>query len=90
MNVPTPVIEPRDERAPAPGQLARVRQALGEAIAAGADGRGDPGDEGVRRVVRVKGDGEDRREGRERPVDEADHRRLDPLQQELIARALTK
>ena len=41
-----------------------------------------PAMKAVVRVVRVERDREDRRERRERAVDQADHRRLDALQEE--------
>ena len=50
-----------------------------------AERRRETCDERVARVVGGDRDREDRREGRERAVDEPDHRRLDALQQEGVA-----
>ena len=85
MNVPTPVIVPRTSRISAARQLTGVGEPLRERHAdAGADRRRHAGDEGGARVVGVERDREDRGERGERAVDQADHRRLDALQEELV------
>ena len=73
---------PRESR-PAAGLLARVRERLRHAHAdAGPERRRDPDEE---RRVRARRDGrrEDRRQRRDGPVDQADQRRLDDLQDEV-------
>ena len=74
----------------AAGELAGIGQALGESHAdPGADRRGEAGEEGDMWLVRCERDGEDRRKGRERAVDQAGHRRLDALEEEDLAVAHT-
>src|SRR5262249_8929674 len=78
---------PRDrtahERVSATRELAGVREARGKGHAdPRADGGGDARNERVEGLVRVQRDREDRREGRERPVDQPGHRRLDTLKKE--------
>src|SRR5712691_1015362 len=64
-------------------ELTRVREALREGHAdARSDRGGEACKEGVMRLVSGERDGEDRRQRRERSVDQADHRRLDTLEQE--------
>ena len=85
MNVPMPGDRAARDRAAASGQLARVRQALGVGHRdAGGERAREAGDEGVVRLVRRERDGEDRRQRRERAVDQPDHRRLDALEEERL------
>ena len=73
------------DRVAAPGQLARVREPLRERHRdAGTERCGEPCDEGVMRSVRDDRDGKDRRECRQRAVDQSDHRRLHTLQKECV------
>ena len=72
-----------NHRAPAAGELARIREPFGERHRdSGTERGGDAGDECVVRFMGDDGDGEDRRERRERAVDETYHRRLHSLQKE--------
>src|SRR6266540_3890180 len=72
-----------NRRAPAAGQLTRVREPLGVRHAdAGRDRGRRSRDEGDVRAVGVKGDREDGRDRREGAVDQAGEGRLDPLEQE--------
>ena len=69
-------------RAAAAGQLSRVGERLREAHGdRGAERRREARDERVAGVVRGEHHCEDRRERRERAVDEADHGRLDALKE---------
>ena len=73
---------PANDRIPSAGELAGVREALGEGHRdACAERCREPRDECVVRLVRDDRDGKDRRERRERAVDQSDHRRLDALQE---------
>ncbi len=70
-----------DERAATARELTGVGEALGEAHAdRRADGRREAGDERIAGVVRGEHDREDRRERRQRAVDEPDHRGLHTLE----------
>ena len=76
---------PADERVAATRQLAGVRQSFREGHRdAGADRGGEPADERVERLVADQRDREDRCERRQRAVDQADHRRLYTLQEEVM------
>ena len=85
MNVPTPVIAPRTSGCPRPVSSPVSERPSEYAIEiAGADRGREPGDERGVRLVRRERDGEDRRERRERAVDQPDHRRLDALEEERL------
>src|SRR6266540_3982963 len=72
-----------NRRAPAAGQLTRVREPLGVRHAdAGRDRCRRSRDEGDVRTVGVEGNREDGRDRREGAVDQAGEGRLDPLEQE--------
>ena len=81
-NVPAPVMAPRRYGLAATGQIARVGETLGERHAhAGPDRRCEPGEERVAGLVGGERDGEDRRQGRERAVDQPGHRGLHALEE---------
>ena len=85
MNVPTPVIVPRTTGLPRPVSSPVSESPSENAMLTPAPiAVATPGDEGGLRVVGVERDREDRGERRERAVDQADHRRLDALQEELV------
>ena len=86
MSVPTPVMRAADEWIAAARQLAGVGEPLREGHRdPGADRGGQAGDERVDAACGVsERDREDRGERRERAVDQADHRRLDTLEEELV------
>ena len=71
--------------AAATGQLAGVGEPLRERHRdRGADRRREAGRERVERLVAHDRDREDRRERRQRAVDQPDHRRLDALEEEVV------
>src|SRR6185437_13360093 len=72
------------------GQLTGIRKPLGKAHADRRPERGRQArDEGIAGVVRRQGNREDRRQCRERAVDQSDHRWLNTLEQEHLAVAHT-
>jgi hypothetical protein len=82
MNVPSPVMAAADDGIAAAGDRARVRQALREGHADPcADGRREPREERDPGYVRSQGDGEDRRQRRQRTVDQAAQRGLRALEE---------
>ena len=81
-----PADQAAQQRRAAPGQLAVVRQRLGEPHRdAGADRGGDADQEGVPRQVGRERGGEHRRQGRDRAVHQPDQSGLDHLQHEAAA-----
>src|SRR5882757_3057078 len=81
MAVATPVMAPPLDRTAAAGDGPVVRQRLGKAHAdAGAERRRQADEEGILRLTGQAGGRENRRQGRDRAVHQAEQRRLDLLQ----------
>ena len=84
-NVPTPVIAPRVSGVPRPVSSPVSERPSENAIEIAAPiDVARPADERVVRLVGGERDREDRRQRRERAVDQPDHRRLHALQQEMV------